>query len=53
MFAVNGPSDIGDNGYWVANSTMSLAAFDDVKVMWICLPGSGAISFIHYESCLN
>jgi hypothetical protein len=40
---------MGDNGHWKANSTMSLAAYDDVKVMSICLAESGAISFLHYR----
>ena len=49
----DGPSDIGDNGYWVANSTLSLDDYDDVEYMMICLPGSGAISFLQYASCPN
>jgi hypothetical protein len=53
MTSFNGPSNIGDNGFWAANKTLSLAAFDDVKVMKICFPGSGAVAFLHYEGCPN
>jgi hypothetical protein len=49
-----GPSDIGDNGYWIANSTLpSLEAHDDIEYMTICLSGSGAISFLRFAICPN
>jgi hypothetical protein len=45
------PSDIGDNGFWKANVTMDLSPYKRVVQMDICLPGSGAVSFIHFRAC--
>jgi hypothetical protein len=45
------PLGIGNNGLWIANKTNEIATFDDVKKMMVCLPGSGAVSFIQFKVC--
>jgi hypothetical protein len=45
------PNDTGDNGLWIANRTMSLDHFDNVKKIAFCFPRSAAISFIHFKEC--
>jgi hypothetical protein len=47
----NSPANIGDNGLWIANKTVDMAAYDDVVKMNICIPGSGAVSFVHFKAC--
>jgi hypothetical protein len=48
------PANVGDNGLWKANETESLDdGFEDVKLMQICLPGSGSVAFLHFQVCLN
>jgi hypothetical protein len=45
------PSNIGDNGLWIANKTTDLTRYNDVNKMQVCFPGSGALTFIHFEAC--
>jgi hypothetical protein len=46
------PTTIGDNGHWKAATTYDLSAlFADVVSMEICLPGSGAVSFVDVDPC--
>jgi hypothetical protein len=45
------PANIGDNGHWKAATTEDLSAFSNVVAMEICIPGSGAISFIDVDPC--
>lgn len=47
------PDNIGDNGLWKANETVSFDGFDDVKVLQVCIPGSGSVAFLHFRGCLN
>jgi hypothetical protein len=43
------PPNVGNNGHWIANNTMSLDSFDDVKLIKFCFYGSGAVSSLHYR----
>jgi hypothetical protein len=45
------PSNIGDNGHWIANQTTDLSPYHNIKKMQVCFPGSGALTFIHFEAC--
>jgi hypothetical protein len=45
------PPNIGDNGHWKAATTNDLSAFVNVIAMEICIPGSGAISFVDVAPC--
>jgi hypothetical protein len=45
------PANIGDNGLWIANKTVALAPYADVVKLNICIPGSGAVSFVHFKAC--
>jgi hypothetical protein len=47
------PAGIGNNGFWMANSTLTISALTDIEKMVLCFPGSGALSFIHYSACDN
>ena len=42
---------VGDNGFWIANSTMDFGSFTNIAKLVVCFPGSGAVSFIHYQVC--
>ena len=46
------PRTIGDNGFWPAASTMDMTPFENVKMLKICFPGSGAVTFIHFQACV-
>jgi hypothetical protein len=43
------PRGVGNNGHWIANKTMSLDEFVDVKVLEFCFVDSGAVTFLHYH----
>jgi hypothetical protein len=45
------PRTIGNNGHWYANSTLDMSRFNDVDKMKVCFPGSGALTFIHFDFC--
>jgi hypothetical protein len=45
------PSNIGDNGLWIANTATDLSPYNKVKKMKVCFPDSGALTFIHFEAC--
>jgi hypothetical protein len=46
------PDGIKDNGHWVASRTHSFHKATGIKEMVVCLPGSGAVSFIEFfENC--
>ena len=51
VFSFPSPENIGDNGHWKVATTMDLSTFADVVSMKVCLPGSGAISFIDVSTC--
>jgi hypothetical protein len=46
------PRAIGNNGLWYANSTADIALYNDVKKMEVCFPGSGSLTFIHFDACI-
>ena len=45
------PRTIGDNGFWAAASTADLSPLQQVMKLEMCLPGSGAISYIDFSVC--
>jgi hypothetical protein len=47
----NSPNNIGDNGLWIVNKTVDTSQYDDVLKLSVCLPGSGAVAFVHFEAC--
>jgi hypothetical protein len=46
---------VGSNGHWIASKTTEgselLSGLTGVMGMYICLRGSGAVSFIDYTKC--
>jgi hypothetical protein len=48
---IDSPPGIGDNGHWKAASTVNLTDYGEIVAMEVCLPGSGAISFIDVDPC--
>jgi hypothetical protein len=49
--AIESPSNIGDNGHWIASQTTDLSPYSNIKKMQVCFPASGAVTFIHFEAC--
>jgi hypothetical protein len=47
------PRTIGNNGLWLANSTLDMSPFTDVETMEVCFPGSGSLTFVHFDVCEN
>jgi hypothetical protein len=48
----NSPSNIGNNGHWKAATTKDWSPLVNVTAMEICIPGSGAISFLDVAPCI-